>query len=169
MLLNYGVGEILQSPLDCREVKSVNPKWNQSWIFTGRTAAEAKAPVLWPPDGTNWLIGKDSDAGIDLKQEEKGLTEDEMVGWHHQLDGHVFEQATGQGDDQGSLACCSPRVCRVGHGCATKVNWSLISILNHLLSITLPLAEFFLLQDHFSAFPSDPVKHHLATSQINTA
>ena len=94
--------------LDCKEIKPVNPKGNQSWIFVGRTNTEAETPVLWPPDAKNWLIGKDPDAGQDWRQEEKGTTEDEMVGWHHWLDGHEFEQALGFGDRQGSLACCSP-------------------------------------------------------------
>ena len=88
----------LESPLNCKEIKVVNPKWNQSWIFIGRTDAEAEAPVLWPPDAKNWLIGKDPDAGKDWRQEEKGTTEDEIVGWHHQLYGHEFEQAPGVGD-----------------------------------------------------------------------
>ena len=85
-----------------------HPKGNQTWIFIGRTDAEAETPILWPPDVKNWLIGKDPDAGKDWRQEEKGITEDEMVGWHHQLNGHEFEQALGVGDGQGSLACCSP-------------------------------------------------------------
>ena len=79
----------LESPLDCREIQPVNPKRNQSWIFIGRIDAEA--PILWPPDRKNWLLRKDPDAGKDWRQEEKGMTEDEMVGWHHQLDGHEFE------------------------------------------------------------------------------
>ena len=98
----------LESPLDCKEMKLVNPKGNQPWIFIGRTDAEAKAPILWPPDVKNWLIRKDPDAGKDWRQEEKGTTEDEMVAWHHWLNGHEFEQALGVGDGQGSLACCSP-------------------------------------------------------------
>ena len=89
-------------------VKPVNCKGNQSWIFTGRTDAEAEAPIFWPPDAKNWLTGKDPNAGKDWRQEEKGMTEDEMVGWHHWLDGHEFEQAPGVGDEQGSLGCCSP-------------------------------------------------------------
>ena len=89
------------------EIKPVNPKGNQSWIFFGRTDTEAEAPRLWPPDAKNWLVGKDPDAGKDWRQ-EKWTTEDEMVGWHHQLDGHEFEQALGVGDGQGSMACCSP-------------------------------------------------------------
>ena len=96
----------LESPLDCKEIKTVNAKGNQSWIFIGRTDAEA--PVLWPPDAKNWLIGKDPDAGQDWRQNEEGMTEDEMVGWHHHLDGHEFEQATAFGDGQESLVCCSP-------------------------------------------------------------
>ena len=78
----------LESPLDCKEIKSVSSKGNQSWIFIGRTDAEAETPILWPPDAKNWLIWKDPDAGKDLRQEEKGATEDEMVGWHHQLERH---------------------------------------------------------------------------------
>ena len=98
----------LESPLDNKEIQPVNSKGNQSWIFFGRTDNEAETPMHWPPDGKNWLIGKDFDAGKDWKQEEKGTTEDEMVGWHHRLDGREFEQAPGVGDGQGSLACCSP-------------------------------------------------------------
>ena len=81
----------LLSPLVCKEIQPVHPKGNQSWIFTGRTDAEAEAPILWPPDVKKWLIGKDPDAGKDWRQEEKGTTEDEMVGWHHGLDEHEFE------------------------------------------------------------------------------
>ena len=84
-----------------------NPKGNQPWIFTGRTDAETEAPILWPPDVKSWLIGKDPDAGKDWGQEEKGMTEEEMVGWHHQLNGHEFEQASGDSEGQGSLASYS--------------------------------------------------------------
>ena len=98
----------LESPLDCKDIKPVHPKGNQSWIFIGRTDAETETPILWPPDAKKWLTGKDPDAGKDWRQEEKGTTENEMVGWHHQLDRHEFEQAPGVGDGQGSLACCSP-------------------------------------------------------------
>ena len=98
----------LESPLDCKEIPPVHPKGNQSWIFIGRTDAEAETPIFWPPDVKNWLLGKDPDAGKDWGQEEKGTTEDEMVGWHHWLNGREFEQAPGVGDGQGSLACCSP-------------------------------------------------------------
>ena len=81
----------LESLLDCKEIQPVHPKGNQLWLFTGRTDAEAEAPILWPPDAKNWLIGKDPDAGKDWRQEEKGMTKDEMVGWHHQLNGHEFD------------------------------------------------------------------------------
>ena len=81
----------LESPLDCKEIQPVNPKWNQSWIFIGRTDVVAETPILWPPDVKNWLIGKDPDAGKDWRQEKKGMTEDEMVGWHRRLNGHEFE------------------------------------------------------------------------------
>ena len=98
----------LESPLDCKEIKPVHPKGNQSTIFIGRTDAETEAPILWPPDVKSQLIGKDPDAGKDWGQEEKGTTEDEMVAWHHQLNGHEFEQVLGDGEGQGGLLCCSP-------------------------------------------------------------
>ena len=110
----------LESPMQCKEIQPVHPKGNQSWIFIGRTDAET--PILWPPDAKNWLIGKDPAAGKDWSQKEKGTTEDEMIGWHHWLDGHEFEQHSGAGDGQRSLACCSPW----GHkelDWATELNW----------------------------------------------
>ena len=100
----------LESPLDCKEVQPVNPKGNQSWIFIGRTDAEA--PILWPPDMKNWLLGKDPDAGKEWRQEKKGMMANEMVGWHHRFNGREFKQALGVGDGQGSLACCSPWYCK---------------------------------------------------------
>ena len=120
---NSGMEKTLESPLECKEIKPVNPKGNQSWIFIWRTDAEAKTAILWPPDVTNWLIWTDPDAGKDWRQEEKGTAEDEMVGEHHWLDGHEFEQAPRVGDGQGSLACCSPWGRRVGHDWATELNW----------------------------------------------
>ena len=99
----------LESPLDCREIKPVHPKGNQSWIFIEWTDAEA--PILWLPDVKNWLFGKDPDPGKDWRQ-EKGMTEDKMVGWHHRLDGHEFEQALGVCNGQGGLTCCSPWGCK---------------------------------------------------------
>ena len=109
----------LESPLDCKEIQPVSPKGNQSWIFTGRTDAEAETPILWPPDVNNWHIWKDPDAGKDWRWEEKRMTEDEMVGWHHRLDGHEFEPTLGVGDGQGSLACCSPW----GHKESDRTEW----------------------------------------------
>ena len=108
MLSKYGAGEDFETPLHCKEIKPVNSQENQSWIFTGRTDAEVETPIFWPPDVNNWLIGKDPDAGKDWRQEEKGTTEDEMVGWHHWLNGHEFEQVPGVCDGQESLACYSP-------------------------------------------------------------
>ena len=98
----------LKSPLDCKKIKPIHPKGNQSWICIGRADAETETSILWPLDAKNWLIGKDPNAGKDWGQEEKGTTEGEMVGWHHWLDGYEFEQALGVGDGPGSLACCSP-------------------------------------------------------------
>ena len=98
----------LESPLDSKEIQPVHPKGNQSWIFIGRTDAEAETPILWPPGGKNWLIGKAPDAGKGWRQEEKGTTEDEMVGWHHRLNGHEFQQSLGVSDGQGGLSCCGP-------------------------------------------------------------
>ena len=98
--------KILESPLDCKEIKLVNTKGNQSWIFIGRTDAAAETPILWAPDAKSWLIGKDPDAGRNWRQEEKGTTEDEMAGWHHWLDGRESEWTLGDGDGQGGLACC---------------------------------------------------------------
>ena len=100
--------ETLESPLDCKEIQPVHPKGNQSWIFSGRTDADAETLILWPPDAKRWLIGKDPDAGKDWRQEEKGTTEGEMVGWHHRLNGHEFEQTPEDGEGQGNLACCGP-------------------------------------------------------------
>ena len=98
----------LDGPLDCKEIKPVNPKGNQSWIFIRGTDPETEAPVLWPPDSKNWLIRKDPDAGKNWRQEEKGTTEDVMIEWPHRLNGHGFQQTRGDGERQGSLACCSP-------------------------------------------------------------
>ena len=96
--------KILESPLDCKEIQPVHPEGDQSWLFIASTDVEAKTPVIWPPDGKDWLVGKDPDVG----KEEKGTTEDETVGWHHWLDRYEFEQAQGVDDAQGSLACRSP-------------------------------------------------------------
>ena len=97
----------LESPLDCKEIQLVHSKGDQSWVFFGRTDAKAEAPILWPPHAKSWLIGKDSDAGRDWGQEEKGTTEDEMAGWHHRLNGHEFGWTPGVGDGQGGLVYCN--------------------------------------------------------------
>ena len=97
----------LESPLDCKEVKPVYPKRNQFWIFFGRTDAEAEAPIFWPSDANSPLIRKDPDAGKDWRQEEKGMTEDKMVGWHHRLKGHEFKKVLGDSKGQGSPGCCA--------------------------------------------------------------
>ena len=114
----------LESRLDCKEIQPVHPKGSQSWISIGRTDAEAEAPILWPPDAKSWLIGKDSDAGKDWGQEEKGTTEDERVGWHHQLNGHEFEQTLGDSEVQRSLVCCGSWGRRVRHDWATELDWT---------------------------------------------
>ena len=140
----------LESPLGCKEIQPINPKGSQSWIFIGRTDGEAEAPILWPPDGKNWFIGKDPDAGKDWRQEEKGMTEDEMVGWHHWFDGHEFEQAPGDGDGQGSLVCCCPQ----GHkelDTTERLSWTeLISCKYNQNSTTLCHHHcYILVQDKF--------------------
>ena len=109
----------LENPLDCKEIQPVHPKGNQSWIFIGRTDAEAEVPILWPSDEKSQLIWKDPDAGKDWGQ-EKGTTEDEVVGWHHWLNEHEFEKVPGDDEWQGSLACCSPWGRRVGHDWVTE-------------------------------------------------
>ena len=117
----------LDSPLDCKEIQPVHSKGDQSWVFIGRTDVEAETLILWPPDAKNWHIGKDPDAG-DWSQEEKGTTEDEMVGWHCWLDGHKFEQTLGVGDGQGSMACYSPWH-RKELNMTEQLNWSKLEIL----------------------------------------
>ena len=112
----------LVSPLDCKEIQPVHSRGIQSWIFTGRTDAEAETPILWPPDAKNWLIWKDPDAGKDWRQEEKRMTEDEMVWWHHRLHGHKCEQAPGVGNGQGSLASIGSQ--RVECDWVTELNWT---------------------------------------------
>ena len=124
---NVVLEKALESPLDCKEILTVNCKVNQSWIFIGRTDAKAETPILWPPDEKNWLIRKDPNAMKDRRQEEKGKTENEMVRWHHQLSGHEFKQVERVGDGQGSLACCSPW----GHkesDMIEELNWTELSM-----------------------------------------
>ena len=109
----------LESPLDSKEIKPVNPKGNQPWIFIGRADTKVEAPILWPPDAKSQIIGKDPDAGKDWRQEEKGRTENKMVEWHHQLNGPEFEQALGDGEGQISRVCCSP----LHHKESDKTEW----------------------------------------------
>ena len=118
-----GLEKTLESPLDCKEIQPVHPKGNQSWIFTGRTDAEAETPILWPPDAQNWLIGKDPDAGKDWRQEEKGARVDEIVGWPHRLNVHEFGWTLGVGDGQGGLACCDSWGCD-GLDMTERLNWT---------------------------------------------
>ena len=107
MLLNCGVGEdSWEDSLDCKEIQPVHPKGDQSWVFISRTDFKTEAPIVWPPHAKNWLIWKDPDAGKDWGQEEKGTTEDEMVEWHHRLNGDGFGWTPGVDDGQGGLACC---------------------------------------------------------------
>ena len=113
----------LESPLDCKEIQPIHPKGNQSWIFTGRTDVEAETPILWPPDVKNWLTGKDPDAGKDWRSEEKGTTEDEMVGCHHWLSGRESGETLGAGDGQRGLACCSPWGCKKSD-MTERLNWT---------------------------------------------
>ena len=114
----------LESPLDCKEIKPVNPKGNQSWIFFRRTNAEAEIPILWTPDGKNWLIGKNPDGGKDWRQEEKRMKKDEMVGWHLWLKRDEFEHALGVGDGQVSLVCYSPWGLKESNT-TEQLNWTL--------------------------------------------
>ena len=120
----------LESPLDCKKIKSVSPKGNQSGIFIGRTDVEAETPILWPPDAKDWLIGKDPDDGKDWRQ-EKGMTENEMIGWHHQLNGHEFEQTLKVGDGHGGLVCCSPWG-RKELDTTERLNWTEFEVISTL-------------------------------------
>ena len=114
-----------ESPLDCKEIQPVNPKGNQYWICIGRTDAEAETPIFWPLDGKNWLTGKDLDAGKDWRREEKGMTEDEMVGWYHWLDGHESEKMLGLDDGLGSLPCyIVHEVTKSWTQLNTELNWT---------------------------------------------
>ena len=114
----------LESPLDCKEIQPVHSEGDQPLDFFGRNDAKAETPILRPPRVKSWLIRKDSDDGRDWGQEEKGMTEDEMAGWHHRLDGCEFEWTLGVSDGQGGLACCSSWGRRVGHNWATELNWT---------------------------------------------
>ena len=136
MLLNCGVGE---DSWDCKEIKPVNLKGNQSWILIGRTDVEAEISIPWPPDVKNWLISRDSDSGQDQRQEEKGTREDEMAGWHHRFNGYEFEQALGVGDGQGTW-CAAVHV--VTKSQTWLSNWTELTIMNSLLVQWLRPAAF---------------------------
>ena len=123
LIPNFSFIPPLSFPLWCKKIKPVNPKGNQFWIFIGRTDAEVETLILWPPDAKNWLIGKDLNAGKDWRQKEKGMTEDEMVGWHHRFNGHEFEQIPGVGNAQGSLVCYSPWGCKELDA-TEQLNWT---------------------------------------------
>ena len=160
MLLNCGVGEDSWESLglDCKDIQPVHPEGDQSWIFIGRTDVEAETPILWPPDSKNWLIEKDPDAGKDWRQEEKGTTQDEMVEWHHQLNGQEFEQAPGAGDGQGSLASCSPW----GHkesDTTEQLNWT-VSFFPSRMSCLIPTLCLH------SSTDNERQHEELATSEI---
>ena len=143
----------LESHLDCKEIQPVHPKGDQSWVFIGRTDAEVETPTLWPPDAKSWLIWKDPDAQKDWGQEEKGTTEDEMVGWHHQLNGHGLWWTLAVGDGQGGLACCGSCSRSVGHnwttelticnGLSKRVKWELFSENGVMKNIMAELVFFF--------------------------
>ena len=113
----------LESPLDCKKIQPVHSEGDQSWVLIGRTDVKAETPILWPPHTKSWLIGKDSDARWDWGQEEKGMTEDEMTGWHHRLDAHEFEWTPGVGDGQGGLACCNSWGCKESDT-TERPNWT---------------------------------------------
>ena len=132
---NVVLEETLKSPLDCKEIQPVHSKGDQSWVFIGRTDAEAETPILWPSHEKSWLIGKDPDAGRDWGPEEKGMTEDEMAGWHHWLDGHEFEWTLGVGDGQGDLGCCDSwghkELTRLSDW--TELNWTRPTLIIYVL------------------------------------
>ena len=129
----------LESPLDSKEIQPIHPIGNQSWVFIGRNDAEAETPIVWSPYVKSWLIGKDPDAGKDWRQEEKGMTEDEMVGWHHWFNGPEFEWTLGVGDGQGGLMCCSPWGCKESDT-TEGLNWLCLHWIkgNILLKLTSP-------------------------------
>ena len=122
----------LETPLDCKEIQPVHSEGNQSWVFIRRTDVEAETPILWPPDAKSWLFWKDPDAGKDWEQEEKGTTEDEMVGWHHRLNGHEFGWTLGVGDGQRGLACCGSWGCKESDT-TERLNWTESYIYKKLL------------------------------------
>ena len=141
MLFTVVLEKTLETSLDCKEIQPVHPKGDQSWVFIGRTDVEAETPILWPPHAKSWLIGKDPDAGRDWAQEEKGMTADEMVGWHHQLNGHGFGWTPRVGDGQGGLVCCGSWDRKESD--ATELNWKK-RLKKKKFSVSLPLPQSLL-------------------------
>ena len=144
----------LESPLNCKEIQPVHAKGDQFWVFIGRTDAEVKSPILWPPHAKSWLIGIDSNAGRDWGQEEKGTTEDEMTGWHHWLDGHESEWTLGDGDGQGGLVCCDSWGLKESDT-TQRLNWIELSL---LILLAIKCSKF--LENSFKSFcfyPFHPV------------
>ena len=146
----------LESPLDCKEIQPVHPKGDESWVFIGRTDFEAETPILWPPDAKSWLIWKDPDAGKDWGQEEKEMTEDEMVGWCHWLNGHGFGWTPGDGDGQGGLPWCGSWGCKRSN-MTEWLNWTELIYVdvgklkkNLYLSINIQISSFFPFHNHLS-------------------
>ena len=143
----------LESPLDCKEIRPVHSKGDQSWVFFGRNDAKAETPILWPPHVKSWLIGKDSVAGRDWGQEKKGMTEDEMAGWHHRLNGRESEWTSGVGDGQGGLACCSSSG-RKESEITEQLKWTeLMKIKNNLLK-----KEMHKMETIFLGYKNQPTK-----------
>ena len=150
--------------MNCKEIQPVHPKGNQSWIFIERTDAEAETTILWPADAKNWLIGKDPNAGKDGMQEKKGTTEDEMIGWHHRLDGQESEQALGGvGDGQGSLVCCRPWGCKESNT-TVQLNWT--EIHSHLLLLATLLCQISLQTLSNLIFPTNQWEREVFLSSV---
>ena len=139
----------LESPLVCKEIQPVHPKGDQSWVFIGRTDAEAETPILGPPHAKSWLIGKDSDAGRGWRQEKKGTTEDEMAGWHHWLDGHESKWTPGVGDGQGGLVCCDSWGCKESDTTEwlkwTELNWTRRTYVSKVMSLVFNMLSRFVI------------------------
>ena len=161
MLLNWE--KTLESPLNSKEIQLVHPNANQPWIFIGRTDAEAAAPIFWPPDVKSRLIGKDPEARKDWRQEEKGATETEVVGWHHWLNGHEFEQTLGDSEGQRSLACCSPW----GHKESDTTDWTTTIHGRDPKWKTLPNGQMLHLKCYHKVFRASQVAQLVKNSPAN--
>ena len=148
-----------ESPMDCSHIQPVHAKGDQSWVFIGKTDAEAETPILWPPHMKSWPTGKVPDAVRDWGQEEKGMTEDEMAEWHHQLDGHEFEWTPRVGGGQGVLACCDSWGCRNGHDWATELNWAIFHFRHEISSVAHSCPTLCYPMDYIT--PGFPIHHQL--------